>query len=171
MAKKLPKSWDSWRSIPKDDPKRLTLLIQEAQKLDIERKALDADAEAMKKRVKEIKDVVLAEFASSDLTAVTTKYGTAKRTTTDIPQMDSENGGWPAIYAHIVENALLTNTVSGVSKKDAPKLAKVVAEAGQWDLLEKRLGKVACRERWAAGVKIPGVKTFTVVDLKLSQED
>lgn len=168
MAKKLPKSWDSWRSIPKDDPKRLTLLIQEAQKLDIERKALDADAEAMKKRVKEIKDVVLAEFASSDLTAVTTKYGTAKRTTSDIPQMDSENGGWPAIYSHIVYQALVND---GYTARDASDLADTIAKEGQWDLLEKRLGKVACRERWAAGVKIPGVKTFTVVDLKLSQED
>lgn len=165
---KLPKSWDSWRSIPKDEPKRLTLLVQEAQKLEMQRKDLEQEAEGKKKEVKEIKDVVLAEFASSDLTAVTTKYGTAKRTTTDIPQMDSENGGWPAIYAFIVENALKE---AGVEPKRIGRISRDIAEAGQWDLLEKRLGKVACRERWAAGVKIPGVKTFTVVDLKLSQED
>lgn len=168
MPKNLPKSWDSWRSIPKDDPKRLTLLVQAAQELHAAQKAHETTAELHKKQVKEIKDVVLAEFASGDLTAVTTKYGTAKRTTTDIPQMDSENGGWPAIYSHIVYQALVND---GYTARDASDLADTIAKEGQWDLLEKRLGKVACRERWAAGVKIPGVKTFTVVDLKLSQED
>lgn len=156
---KMPKDWDSWRNISKEDPKRLTRLVQTAQEFEIQRKELESKADGLKKEVKAIKDVVLAEFASSDLTAVTTKYGTAKRITSDIPQMDSEAGGWPAIYAHIV----------GVALTSAQ--AKAVAEQGNWDLLEKRLGKVACRERWAAGVKIPGVKTFTVVDLKLSQED
>jgi hypothetical protein len=158
-TKKLPKSWDSWRTIGKDDPKRLAKLVESAQVLELARKNLEQEAEALKKQVKEIKDLVLNEFQSGELTAITTKYGTAKRTTTDIPQMDSDAGGWPAIYAFVVGTAL------------TPALAKKVAAEGNWDLLEKRLGRVACRERWEAGVKIPGVKTFTVVDLKLSQED
>lgn len=157
----------NWRTIPKTDPKRLTKLVQEAQGLDRERAMHEKQANALKAEVKLIKDTVLEEFNASDLTAVTTKYGTAKRSVTDLPQIDSDNGGWDKFYPHLI----LPGVEAAFPRSPGTAaLAKKIAKAAQWDLLEKRLGRVACRSRWDAGAQIPGVKVFTLVDLKLSEE-
>ena len=51
---------------------------------------------------------------------------------------------WAAVYAHIVET------------KD-------------FSLLEKRIGKAACKERWEQGVDVPGVEKFPVYKLHESE--
>jgi hypothetical protein len=62
-----------------------------------------------------------------------------------------------------------------LKKEDVPtaedwdKVWKYIQESGQFDLLEKRLGKLACKERWENGIEIPGVIRFPVYKLSKSE--
>jgi hypothetical protein len=40
-----------------------------------------------------------------------------------------------------------------------------IQESGDFSLLERRPGKLACRERWEAGMAVPGVEKFPVYKL------
>lgn len=45
---------------------------------------------------------------------------------------------------------------------------KSILESGDFSLLEKRIGKLAVKERWEAGVEVPGVVAFPVWKLSKS---
>jgi citrate synthase len=55
------------------------------------------------------------------------------------------------------------------SVKDWPKVWKYIAKNEAWDLMEKRIAKVAYRERLEAGQAIPGVETFQKKTLSLTK--
>jgi hypothetical protein len=50
--------------------------------------------------------------------------------------------------------------IDGDDPKAWDKLRKHIVKTGEWDLLEKRIGKTAFRERYKAKVAVPGVKAF-----------
>lgn len=143
---KLPKAWTSWRSISKTDPKRLVKLVAAAIELRDKRKSLEDEAAVYGKEESEIKKYLIDNFRKDELTEVKTSAGVAKLVPKQVPQMDTETGGWPAIFAYI-------------------------AETGSFDLFQKRLMEAACKERWAAGIKIPGVKEFNTWVLKLGDAE
>ena len=55
------------------------------------------------------------------------------------------------------------------SVKDWPALYAYIKENDAFELLERRPGKGACRERWDAGEIIPGVEKFPVYKLSVSK--
>lgn len=171
---KLPKAWASWRSIPEADPKRLAKLVEAGIELRNERKSHEATAKALEAEEKALVTHLIENFTKADLTEVKTRLGTGRLVRKDIPQMDEATGGWEAVYAYIVKPA-----IEGFSDdefefrvaKDRLKLAKYIAQHGNWEMLHKRLGERACQERWEAKEKIPGVKAFNQVTIKLGDAE
>lgn len=53
--------------------------------------------------------------------------------------------------------------------KDWPEVFKWIAENNAWDLMEKRMARVAFRDRTEAGQAIPGVESFVKVSLSLNK--
>lgn len=48
---------------------------------------------------------------------------------------------------------------------DWDKYYSYIHENKAWEMLERRPGKAACRERWEAGIQVPGVEKFPVYKL------
>lgn len=174
MAKmnKLPDAWagtSKWRSIKKDDPKRMAKLAAVAILIDLERRNLDRLSKTRDEEVREIKKILIEDFDKADIKEIKTKYGTARLAPKDIPVTDPDSGGWEATYAYIIEQAL-TQILNGTNIK-TKNVAKYVAKHGFWDILHKRLGERACAERWEQKEKIPGVKQFQQMDMKLGDAE
>lgn len=55
------------------------------------------------------------------------------------------------------------------SKIDWPTVWKYIQKTGEFDLLEKRMAKVAWRERYEAGKTIPGTEPFDMITLSLTK--
>jgi len=53
--------------------------------------------------------------------------------------------------------------------KDWSRFYEHIQKTGEFDLLEKRPGKVACRARWDLGEEVPGVERFPVYKLSKSE--
>lgn len=51
--------------------------------------------------------------------------------------------------------------------EDWDRLYKYIKRTGNFDLLQRRLSDPAIRERWEDGKEVPGVDTFTVVDVSI----
>lgn len=49
--------------------------------------------------------------------------------------------------------------------KDWDAFYQYIQDTGAFELLERRPGKAACRERWEAGEQVPGVEKFPVYKL------
>lgn len=143
---KLPKAWDSWRTIPAEDPKRLALLTQEAFRLDMKRKSMEKEAEAISKEVRQIKDALISDFDKGALKEIHTSLGVARLMRKDVPTVDTETGGWDAVWKYITKHKA-------------------------YELVQKRFGEKAVQERWDAGESIPGVKRFTKIDIKLGDAE
>lgn len=88
-----------------------------------------------------------------------------------------------ALKAHII-NTLPKSEASGVSGKiakvkvetddipqteDWDKVWQYIKKNNAFDLLQRRLNNAAVEERWEAGKKIPGIKTFKVVKVSCTK--
>lgn len=114
---------------------------------DARKKILEADPEylALNDRFKLLEEAVLGKLAEQRATLARGETARAYTTTEDVASVDSETGGWAAVW-------------KWAKKNDA------------MDLFHKRLASKAVAERMAAmkGVKaIPGVKVVTIVRLNL----
>lgn len=148
MSPKLPKSWDSWRTIAddKDNPKRLARLAEAGITLRNERKALEAQAGVIEAEEKALKEVLIQDFDKASLKEVKTVLGVVKLVNKTIYQHDKDSGGWDKIWAYIFK-------------------------AKAFDLLEKRLHQGACKARYEDKKPIPGVKTFNAITIKLGDAE
>lgn len=107
----------------------------------IKRLAADKVAAALKAEEQRAEAAIITEMLSQKITAIGGK--SVRLTLPGKPAYSPAAKDWTKVYAYIIEN-------------DA------------FELLEKRLGKLACRERWDAGVTIPGVEKFPVWKLSHS---
>jgi hypothetical protein len=116
-------------------PKKLGDLIDLGRELEQERLAYQKDVEAkiaeMKAKEKIVDDAVLAAFEKSDMSKGSGSEATATLNKNPVP-----------------------------SVKDWTKVYEYIQKTGEFDLLEKRMGKLAYKERIEHGVRIPGVETF-----------
>lgn len=55
------------------------------------------------------------------------------------------------------------------SVKDWDKFYKYISRTKAWELLQKRAGATAIKERWENGKEVPGVERFTVVDISMNK--
>lgn len=88
-----------------------------------------------------------------------------------------------ALKEHLI-NTLPKSEASGVAGKlarvtvvvkqvpqveDWNKFYKHVKKTGDFELLQRRLGDTAIRERWENGKSVPGVKSFNAVTLSVNK--
>jgi hypothetical protein len=108
---------------------------------------------------------VLQERLAADRAAALLKTKESKLQAQIVEEMRKEN-----VSAIGGQRVSLT-----LKKEDVPtaesweKVWGYIQETGQFDLLEKRLGKLACKERWENGIEIPGVVRFPVYKLSKSE--
>ncbi len=53
--------------------------------------------------------------------------------------------------------------------KDWDLIHQYIIDNDAWDLIQKRFGEVACRERWDDGIEIPGIGKFPADDLSIGK--
>lgn len=87
-----------------------------------------------------LKNHIIAELPKSDQTGVAGKLARVTVKSSVIPVVED----WEAFYKH-------------------------VKKTGHFDLLQKRVSAEAVQERWDSGKKVPGVGTFTVVDVSVNK--
>lgn len=103
-------------------------------------KQYDEEIQKHKAREEEIEQHILMSFDKSDIEGAKGSLATASVSRMTVPAVKD----WPAVFAW-------------VSKQKA------------WDLLEKRMARVAYRDRLEAGEVIPGVEPFVKVSLSLTR--
>jgi len=67
-----------------------------------------------------------------------------------------------------VANVKLVLKIKPVAK-DWEAIRKYIIEHDAWDLMQRRLGDLACRERWDDGIDLPGIDKFPVDDLSIGK--
>lgn len=108
------------------------------------RLSMEKEAAKVKARETEIREhIILHLSASQDTGAAGLKYR-AQIVSKTVPRVDTENDGWANLWAHI-------------------------AQTGEFDLLQKRLGEGAVAERWERGETIPGVEAMKVKDVSITK--
>lgn len=125
-------------------PSKLGACIDLAYSLRAERlafqKQMEDRLEEMKAEEKAINDHIINSFTKSDINGAKGSICTASLIPFTVPHVKD----WPAVWAWIAKNKA-------------------------WDLMEKRMAKVAYRERLEAGQAIPGVERFDGVNLSLTK--
>lgn len=135
-----------WERVSDGDPRRIPKLCEMALALDEMRRADQKHVDELEEQVSEIKEVIRLAMNEGDMTEVVTKSGTVKLVPKDVYQPDKDAGGWDMIWTYIFKHKA-------------------------HDLLEKRLHQGACKERYADGKKVPGVKIFPMVYVKLGDAE
>lgn len=125
-------------------PAKLGAAIDLAYQLRDERlifqRNMEEQLKELKEREKEIKDHIINTFSKSDIEGAKGSVASA---------------------------GILRNTYP--RPVDWEKIHKYIRETNQFDLLEKRLLKSAFKERFEAGVSIPGVEAYEEIDLSLTR--
>lgn len=134
LAPKVPKL-----KIPKSMGACADLLFDIKQ----ERLALDKVVEAMKANERLLTDHIIDSLPKGDTGAVGKHHKVVVRTE-DIPQVDTESGGWEKFYEYVRKNKA-------------------------FDLLQRRINTKAIEERLEDGKKVPGIKMFKATKLSLTQ--
>jgi hypothetical protein len=97
-------------------------------------------AEATKKIENQEKETILQELCDQDVPVIGGVTHNFERVVKDEPQVDD----WDEVYGYIYEHKA-------------------------WELLHKRLGTVAVKERWDQGESIPGVGAYPVESLSVTK--
>jgi hypothetical protein len=101
---------------------------------------IEEKLEALKAKESEIEEHILASFDKSDIEGAKGSIASASVSRLVVPAVKD----WPKAFAYIAKHKA-------------------------WDLMEKRMARVAFRDRTEAGEVIPGVESFTKVGLNLSR--
>lgn len=125
-------------------PASLGACIDLGFKLREMRKVLEGKAQELQEQETALKEHILECFKDQKIDGARGKKGLASFVAKLVPQVDPDQGGWPAVY-------------------------KYIAKHGAWELLQKRFGEKAVQERWDAGESIPGVKAFTNKQIKFTK--
>lgn len=105
-----------------------------------ERHALQRQIDAMKKNEQELKDYIIASLPKSKASGISGKTATAQVKKTAVPTV----ADWDA-------------------------LQKYIKKTGAFDLMQRRLNAKAVEERWEDKKVIPGVESFTKVDVSCTK--
>ena len=97
-------------------------------------------AEEIKKTENEYKEAILAELRENEVPVIGGTTHNFERVVKDEPQVDD----WDEVYDYIYEHKA-------------------------WELLHKRLGTAAVKERWDHGEEVPGVGAYPVESLSVTK--
>lgn len=123
-----------------DHPKSIGACIDKLYRLKEKRRAIESQADEVKKEENALEEHILETFSKSDLDGARGKVATAGVTRTTVPTVKD----WDQLYAYIKEH-------------DA------------FDMLQRRVSTSAYRERLYAEEPVPGVESFEVVKLSLTK--
>src|SRR5690606_17529479 len=112
--------------------------------LQEKRLSLQKEAAEIEAQEKELKAHIIETLPKSSATGIVGKEYQVKVISKDVPQVDTENGGWDQVYEYIKKHKA-------------------------WDLLQKRLNDTAVRARWDEGKTVPGVKVFKATTISLTK--
>lgn len=110
-----------------------------AERLDMERE-FEERIKDYKDHEAAIKEHIIATFNKSDIEGARGEIATASVTRTTVPQVKD----WPAVF-------------------------KYIEKTHAWDLMEKRMARIAYRDRLDDNEVIPGVEPFVKIDLSLTK--
>jgi hypothetical protein len=121
-------------------PQQLGALADEYKKVRDERLAADKLVKALAAQEQEMYAMLVQQMRMQEITSVGGKAATVSIPVE--PDYVPTVSDWSAYWQYAKEN-------------NAP------------EMFERRPGKLACKERWAAGVEIPGVSKFPVYKLTI----
>lgn len=116
-------------------------LINQYISIRAQRLRFAKEVEAMEETEKGLHDAIVTKFREGDITAQGATNGLVKMTTLIEPTVSGEN--WPIVWDYI-------------------------KETGDFSLLHKRITVTAVKERWEAGIEVPGVGRMTKYKLSVS---
>ena len=105
-----------------------------------ERYELQKAIDAKKALEQALTEYFINTLPKSDSTGIAGKVARVQTGTKDVPQVED----WEALYKHI-------------------------KKTGAFELLQRRLGEGACRDRWAAKKTVPGVGVFHAVVVSVTK--
>jgi hypothetical protein len=109
----------------------------------------------LKKDEEFLSEFIINEVPKSKAGGIVGEHYKAEITQKEVPRV--AEGGWPKVYAKIVD-LYLTHK----KKKDGQ-------EDGAFALLQRRLGDAAVKEMWESGVAVPGVEKFTAIGVSITK--
>lgn len=118
----------------------MRILVDNYQRFRTERLAQEKIALAIKEKEDAFKEQILATLREQEAPVMGGTTHQCTRKVTNEPTVED----WDALYGHI-------------------------QETNEWDLLQKRLGTAAVKERWDVGEEVPGVGSFPVEKLSLTK--
>lgn len=121
-------------------PKTLGACADKVYELRLMRLDAQKVVDAIETEEKELKEHIINTLPKSETTGVAGKLARVTVVTKQVPQVKD----WDSFYKH-------------------------VKKTGDFDLLQRSLGKAAVEARWEAGKKVPGVKAFTAVTLSINK--
>lgn len=121
-------------------PEALGALADEYASVQAQRLAADKVAAELKAKEEQLHAAILSELREQQLTAIGGKNVLVRVSQSLVPVVTD----WDDFYKHI----LVTKDFS---------------------LLERRVSKAACKERWEDSAEVPGVSKYTVYRLSKSQ--
>lgn len=87
-----------------------------------------------------LKEHIINNLPKSDMTGASGKLANVKVVTKEVPRVDD----WDQLHRYVVDNQA-------------------------WELMHKRVSDGAVKERWDAGVEVPGVGRFKAVTLSVTK--
>lgn len=121
-------------------PKKVGEAVDLLFKLRSERRALASKAEDARAQEYLMEQALLDKFKKDELEGARGKSALASIKRSDVPVIEDD----AKFYAYL-------------------------RKTGEFDLLERRPAKEACRARWAKKIGIPGVSVFTKVSVNLTK--
>lgn len=121
-------------------PKALGACADRLYELRDLKAAAQKAVDAIEAEYNAIKEYVIETLPKSEASGVAGRTGRVAVVRKEVPQVED----WTAFYAH-------------------------VKKTGAFELLQRRLGEGAVKERWEAGKVVPGVTKFTAVTISLTK--
>jgi hypothetical protein len=130
---------DSPVPVPIKIPKTLGVCADRLHVLKAQKAALNKDLARVQAEITAISNHLIAVLPKSDASGVSGRFANARVVVKQVPRVVD----WALFYAH-------------VAKKKA------------WELLQRRVGETAIKERWDAGERVPGVEPFAIVTVSVT---
>jgi len=121
-------------------PKSLAVCADRYYELRNKRLEAEKIAAGIEEEEKALKEHLIAQLPKSEASGIAGKLCRVTVTSKQVPQVED----WDAFYKH-------------------------VAKTKSFELLQRRLGDAAIKERWDNGKEVPGVGHFTVTTLSVNK--
>lgn len=126
-------------------PKKIGEIVDLKYQLRAKRHALQNQIKEISAHETALEQHLFKAFDNADIEGARGKLASASLSPRDVPVFDQND------------------------PKADEKFFKYLQKTGEFDLLQRRLSSTAFEERWARGVKIPGIKKFQLVKLSVTK--